>query len=102
MLAMSGPLSLSYVNSRSCFFGGRLNCEHFLSCGSLGQNLIPTARFFARSEDWREIAVLFLSRFHVYLQAVQGAELSVEETELFECVFAAEEVDVAPVASLFA
>jgi hypothetical protein len=102
MLALSGTLTLSYAKSRFCFCGGRSNFEHFLSCEGMGPNLVPTVQLLVQRECWKDLALLLLSRFHVFLHATRGGEMSSEESELFAQVFHVDEVDVAPVAELYA
>jgi hypothetical protein len=102
MLSLSGSLSLSYSHSRSCICGGRLNCEHFLSCSSLGHDLIPTVRLLVQAADWRELTMVLLTRFYVFVQAIRGGELSNEESELFDTLFASPSVDVTLVSDFFA
>ncbi len=101
MLSLSGALSFSYSNSRSCVCGSRLSCEHFLTCPSLGHDLVPLFRSLVESGDWREISVLLLTRFHVYLHAIRGGELTRDENDLFDCLFADVSDDVTPVADIF-
>jgi hypothetical protein len=101
MLIFSGSLTLSYTGSRFCFCGGRSSFEHFVSCDSLGPNLVPTVQLLVQRESWKDLSVLFLSRFHVFLQATRGGQLTIEESELFDQVFHVDDVDVTPVAELF-
>jgi hypothetical protein len=101
MLSLSGSLALSYDRSRLCICGGRLNCEHFLTCASLGSDLVPGLRLLVKAEDWSEVSVILLTRFYVYIHAIRGGELTAEENELFDRVFATPEVVTASAASLF-
>jgi hypothetical protein len=41
------------------------------------------------SEEWKDVAILLLTRFYVYIQAVRGGELQSDETGLFERLFSA-------------
>jgi hypothetical protein len=101
MLSLSGSLSFSYSNSRSCVCGSRLSCEHFLTCSLLGHDLVPQFRSLVERKEWSEISALLLTRFHAYLHAVRGGQLTSDENELFDCLFAVESDDVTPVANLF-
>jgi hypothetical protein len=101
MISMSGSLSMSYDRSRICICGGRLNFEHFLTCEMLGVDLVPSLRILVATEDWREVTIVLLSRFHVYLHAIRDGALTSEESELFDQVFAPDSVEVAPIADLF-
>jgi hypothetical protein len=70
--------------------GNRFTFEHFLSCSFLGHDLNPTLKLLIDSEEWKEVAVVLLTRFYVYVQAVRGGELHSDENDLFERLFAVE------------
>jgi hypothetical protein len=86
-LAISGALSLSYVKSRSCTLCNvRFDFEHFLSCEALGAGLTQRFSCLVDEEDWRGIASLIISRFHVFIHAVRAGEITADESALFEAL----------------
>jgi hypothetical protein len=46
----------------------------------------PTLAAFVHAKDWSGAARLILSRFEVFIHAVRGGEMSVEEAEPFEAL----------------
>jgi hypothetical protein len=71
------------LKSRSCLCGVKFTFEHFLSCPTLGVNLLHALAAQIGNQDWRGSAVILLSRFEVFIHAIRDGELRAEEDELF-------------------
>jgi hypothetical protein len=84
LLIITGSLSVSYLQSRFCVCGAKFSFEHFLSCPTLGCPLSHVLSAAIDNQDWKEAAIVLLSRFEVFLHAVRGGELSIEESDLFD------------------
>jgi hypothetical protein len=46
--------------------------------------VLPSFRLAVDSRDWREAAIIVLSRFEVYIHAIRAGEVRPEESELFD------------------
>jgi hypothetical protein len=87
LLSITGTLSLSYCKSKCCVLcGSRFSFEHLLSSDVLGPCVAPTLAAFVHAKDWSGAPRLILSRFEVFIHAVCGGEMSIEEAELFEAL----------------
>jgi hypothetical protein len=87
LLSVTGTLSLSYCRSRCCVLcGAKFTFEHLLSCANLGPCVAPSLSAFIQAKDWCGASRIILSRFQVFVHAIRGGELSLEESELFDAL----------------
>ncbi len=99
LLSLTGSLTVSYSTSRFCLCGTKFSFEHFLSCTVLGPDRLPSLKLAIECKDWREAALIILSRFCTFLHALRGGNLREEENELFSQVYAVDEEDSCSVVS---
>ncbi len=87
LLAITGSLSQSYVQTRTCpFCVVKFDFLHFLSCPSLGIDLRPVVAAEAANEDWKAFVKVILTRFRVFLHLFRHGQCDISEDELFDCL----------------
>jgi hypothetical protein len=85
LLAATGSLAQSYISSRfcpHCFV--KFDFVHFLSCGTLGEDLRPALVAASEREDWKDFSAIIMSRFRVFIHLYRHGQCDSEECDLFE------------------
>jgi hypothetical protein len=95
LLSVTGSLAQSYLGSRSCpICHVKFDFIHFLSCPSLGEELIPVMFDLAKEACWDEVAALLLSRFRTLIHFFRSGQCNDDENDLFDSLDAGDTAEV--------
>jgi hypothetical protein len=84
LLAITGSLAQSYLRTRACHSCGvQYSFEHFVTCPSLGVDLLRLLETAVANEDWKGFVRILFGRFQVFSHFHRGGVCEPDESDLF-------------------